>query len=220
MFDKPTRASRLRNPQKVVEYSQGQCSLRKGESNMPLNTKRALAESLKSLLRARPLSKITIADITDGCGISRMTFYYHFRDIYDLIDWICREEGSRAIAGRTDRETWQEGFCGLCRYVLENRSFFASVYHSISREQIENYLYSVIYDLLYRVVEEQSRGADIAEEDKRLIADFYKYGFAGAALDWLGGGMKETPEALTEKLSRLLAGQFSLAIANFSRGRD
>lgn len=187
---------------------------------MPLNTKRALAESLKSLLRARPLSKITIADITDGCGISRMTFYYHFRDIYDLIDWICREEGSRAIVGRTDRETWQEGFCGLCRYVLENRSFFASVYHSISREQIENYLYSVIYDLLYRVVEEQSRGADIAEEDKRLIADFYKYGFAGAALDWLGGGMKETPEALTEKLSRLLAGQFSLAIANFSRGRD
>ena len=129
---------------------------------MPLNTKRALAESLKSLLRARPLSKITIADITDGCGISRMTFYYHFRDIYDLIDWICREEGSRAIAGRTDRETWQEGFCGLCRYVLENRSFFASVYHSISREQIENYLYSVIYDLLYRVVEEQSRGAGLA----------------------------------------------------------
>ena len=150
-------------------------------------TKRALEASLKHLLLQKPLNKITINDIAEDCGINRMTFYYHFRDIYDLIDWICREEGSRAIAGRTDRETWQEGFCGLCRYVLENRSFFASVYHSISREQIENYLYSVIYDLLYRVVEEQSRGADIAEEDKRLIADFYKYGFAGAALDWLGG---------------------------------
>lgn len=48
-----------------------------------------------------------------------MTFYYHFRDIYDLIDWICREEGSRAIAGRTDRET-AGGLRGQCRYVLEN----------------------------------------------------------------------------------------------------
>ena len=42
-------------------------------------TKRALEESLKRLLLEKPLSKITIADITNDCGISRMTFYYHFR---------------------------------------------------------------------------------------------------------------------------------------------
>ena len=53
---------------------------------MPRNTKKALADSLKDLLRTRPLSKVTIADITEGCGINRMTFYYHFRDIYDLVE--------------------------------------------------------------------------------------------------------------------------------------
>ena len=52
-------------------------------------TKRALAASLKRLLAEKPLSKITISDITDDCGINRMTFYYHFQDIYDLIEWIC-----------------------------------------------------------------------------------------------------------------------------------
>ena len=49
-------------------------------------TKRALEESLKRLLLTKPLNKITIADITSDCGISRMTFYYHFQDIYDLVE--------------------------------------------------------------------------------------------------------------------------------------
>ena len=47
-------------------------------------TKRALEDSLKRLLLQKPLTKITIADLTEDCGVSRMTFYYHFQDIYDL----------------------------------------------------------------------------------------------------------------------------------------
>ena len=50
-------------------------------------TKHALAESLKKLLLKKPLNKITINDLTTDCGISRMAFYYHFKDIYDLVEW-------------------------------------------------------------------------------------------------------------------------------------
>ena len=50
-------------------------------------TKRALEESLKHMLLKKPLDKISISDITNDCGISRMTFYYHFKDIYDLVEW-------------------------------------------------------------------------------------------------------------------------------------
>ena len=55
-------------------------------------TKRALEQSLKHLLLKKPLTKITINDITEDCGINRMTFYYHFKDIYDLVEWSCLEE--------------------------------------------------------------------------------------------------------------------------------
>ena len=55
-------------------------------------TKHALEESLKRLLLKKPLTKITINDLTTDCGISRMTFYYHFKDIYDLVEWACLEE--------------------------------------------------------------------------------------------------------------------------------
>ena len=56
---------------------------------MPNTTKAALEESLKRLLLKKPLDKITITDITTDCGISRMAFYYHFKDIYDLVEWSC-----------------------------------------------------------------------------------------------------------------------------------
>lgn len=49
-------------------------------------TKRALASSLKLLLLQKPLNKITINDIAEKCGVSRMTFYYHFKDVYDLVE--------------------------------------------------------------------------------------------------------------------------------------
>ena len=55
-------------------------------------TKRALEASLKHLLLQKPLNKITINDIAEDCGINRMTFYYHFKDIYDLVEWCCEEE--------------------------------------------------------------------------------------------------------------------------------
>lgn len=47
------------------------------------------------LLLKKPLNKITINDIAEDCGINRMTFYYHFQDIYDLVEWACLEDAKR-----------------------------------------------------------------------------------------------------------------------------
>ena len=60
-------------------------------------TKRALEASLKKLLLRKPLNKITINDITEDCGVNRMTFYYHFKDIYDLVDWILVEDAAKVL---------------------------------------------------------------------------------------------------------------------------
>lgn len=74
-------------------------------------TKTALEASLKKLLLKKPLDKITIRDLTEDCGISRMTFYYHFKDIYDLVEWICYEDAAQALQGKKTYDTWQEGLC-------------------------------------------------------------------------------------------------------------
>lgn len=67
---------------------------------MSNTTKQALEASLKKVMLQKPLDKITISDITSDCGISRMAFYYHFKDIYDLVEWSCLEDAKRALQGK------------------------------------------------------------------------------------------------------------------------
>lgn len=182
---------------------------------MSQTTKRALEASLKNLLAKKPLDKITINDIAEDCGISRMTFYYHFKDIYDLIEWSCIEEASRVIEGNKTYDTWQEGFLRIFEAVLANKPFVMNVYHSVSREQIEQFLYKVTYHLLLSVVEEKASGMQVREEDKAFIADFYKYAFVGLMLDWIRKGMKEDPHRIIEDLSLLVQGSVSAALERY-----
>jgi len=181
-------------------------------SNM---TKYALEASLKKLLLQKPLDKVTISDLTNDCGISRMAFYYHFKDIYDLVEWICLEDATKALQGKKTYDSWQEGLLQIFEVVLENKSFILNVYHSISREQIENYLYKLTYGLIVDVVEEKAAGIQIAESDKRFIADFYKYSFVGIMLDWIKQGMKADYQVIAEKMSITVKGSVSNSIHNF-----
>ena len=93
--------------------------------------------------------------------------------------------------GKKTYDTWQEGLQQIFEAVLENKPFILNVYRSVKREQVENYLYSLTYQLIEGVVEEQSENLRVTEEQKKFIADFYKYSFVGVMLDWIKRGMKE-----------------------------
>ena len=73
-------------------------------------TKKALAETLKKLLSKNKLNKITIKEITEDCGVNRQTFYYHFKDIYDLLEWIYKNEEIQEIKAKTTYKNSQQGF--------------------------------------------------------------------------------------------------------------
>lgn len=175
-------------------------------------TKRALVASLKELMAEKPLDKITVTDLTEHCGVNRMTFYYHFKDIYDLVEWSCQEDASRALAGKKTYETWQQGLLQIFQAVLDNKPFILNVYRSVSREQVENYLYRVTYDLLEGVVEEKAQGMSVRQEDKELIATLYKYLFVGVMLDWIKGDMKGDPQVMVQKLELVIHGSVAAAL--------
>lgn len=175
-------------------------------------TKRALEASLKNLLLKKPLDKITINDIAEDCGINRMTFYYHFRDIFDLVEWSCVEDAGKALEGKKTYDTWQEGFLQIFEAVRANKPFIMNVYHSVSREQVENYLFRLTYDLLINVVNEEAKNMTVNEADKAFIADFYKYAFVGLMLSWINNDMRDDPETVIRHLSLLMHGNFTRAL--------
>ena len=186
-------------------------------SEASLKTLQAMAASLKRHMENKPLSRITISEICTDCGINRKTFYYHFQDIYDLVEWTCVEDGKRALQDKKTYDTWQEGMCQVFEAVLDNKPFILNVYSTVSREKIESYLYKLTYRLIADVVGEKCVGNDLPEEDKAFIAEFYKYGFVGIMLDWIGRGMKDDYKMLVERMSTTLRGNITNSIHNFEQ---
>ena len=178
-------------------------------------TKRALEQSLKNLLLKKPLTKITINDIAEDCGINRMTFYYHFKDIYDLVEWSCLEDARKALEEKKTYETWQQGFIQLFEAVRENRPFIMNVYRCVHREQVEKYLKPLVDNLLLGVINEEAAGMTVRDEDKAFIAQVYSYAFVGLMLDWIRDDMREDPEALVGRLALVLKGSVSQALGRF-----
>ena len=183
-----------------------------------MKTKKALAESLKNLLLQKPLNKITISDIADDCGINRMTFYYHFKDIYDLVEWTCAEEAAQAMEGKKTYDTWQEGFLNIFSAVQANKPLIMNVYRCVSRERIEQYLNPLICSLILGVVEEKSAEMPVSEADKRFIANFSEYAFIGVMLEWIDNNMREEPSVLVERTSRVVHGSILRALDAFRAG--
>ena len=179
-------------------------------------TKRALEQSLKNLLLKKPLTKITINDIAEDCGISRMTFYYHFKDIYDLVEWVCLEDAKRALDNKKTHDTWQQGLLQIFYAVRENKPFVMNVYHCVDKAQVEKYLRPLTDDLLMGVIEEESQGKTIRQEDKQFVAQVYSYVFIGLMLDWIRDDMKQDPEVLVKKLAAVLQNAFAEALDRLS----
>jgi probable dihydroxyacetone kinase regulator len=183
--------------------------------HMSQMTKKSFASSLKKMLSQKPLEKIKVIDITEDCEVNRQTFYYHFKDIYDLLEWIYTNEATRALDGKKTYNTWQQGFTQIFDYILENKSFVLNTFNSVSREYLERYLYNETQLLLMGVVEEKAKDMSVREKDKEFIADFYKYAFIGLLIDWIKKGMKENPVDIINRLNKLVCGNIEEALERY-----
>ena len=143
-------------------------------------TKRALEDSLKHLLLKKPVNKITINDITEDCGVNRATFYYHFQDIYALIEWSCEEDSRKALSNNTTYDTWQQGFLNILHAVEDNKvRFVDGLPHFLCeavRIRSSNFFIPRLHGLaavraIEQSVEEVIEGTGLSLHDRRPAVD-------------------------------------------------
>lgn len=90
-------------------------------------TKRALAVALKELMAEMPFEKITVAHICERCDMHRKSFYYHFKDKYDLVNWIFDTEVAAVVQAENVSPDYDEHWAFIERcfeYLYENRNFY------------------------------------------------------------------------------------------------
>ena len=163
-------------------------------------TRKAIIDSYARQLLTKPVDKITVKDIVEDCGISRNTFYYHFKDIYEVLEEILHMQEQKVIraieSGEIEAEDWKRGM----EQVVENRDVFYRLYRSARAEQVRRYFSDSAALIFNHVVEVKARGIDADEGDKELISRFYRHAFEGCLNDWLESGMKSPLDQEMERM--------------------
>ncbi len=180
-------------------------------------TKNALCDGLKTLLTRKTLDKITIKELTAHCGVNRQTFYYHFQDLYALLEYLLVREGERVLSDKRTCDNWEEGLLEVFHYLKANKNLVEHAYRYMSRERLESTLYTHVQKLLKQVIDENLHDLDVSLEDQLFIANFYKYAFVGIVLEWVKSNMKESPAFIVDHMRTLLEGSFRQSLIKFSR---
>lgn len=88
--------------------------------------KRAFAEALRRLMKKKPFSKISVTDICKQCDVSRKSFYYHFKDKYDLVDWIFYTYCGFSLEAENISDFWMF-YKKLTTYIYNNKEYYVEV---------------------------------------------------------------------------------------------
>ena len=178
------------------------------------STKLALANSLKKLLQKKFLDDITVKELVEDCEVNRQTFYYHFQDIYDLLHWFLEHETEQALQSA---ETWQEALSLALRYIQENHVVIYHVYRSTGREGLDCHFYTLSRALVLRLLKLYAGSLELEEDDRNFLAEFYMFALSGTLLRWVSEDMKEDPQVLAGRLSRLLEPEICRAAERFAQ---
>ena len=101
---------------------------------MPLDVKAAVADALLELIRRKDADKITVKDLVEVCGISRQTFYYHFKDIVDVVEWAAQQGVQRLVRESLNAATPQEALGVFVDFAVESQPLVQRLLNSQRRE--------------------------------------------------------------------------------------
>ena len=163
-------------------------------------TKRALAQAIKELMNEKPLVKISIADIVDRCQMNRQSFYYHFRDKYDLVNWIFYTELITELQNSSNKDEYEE-LKNIGRYLYDNRAFYINALKFTGQNSFYEYFGEVIYQLLKAAFNESFGNSDQSD----FNAMFYADALRACIFRWLTSGAKMPPDEFVGKIRSALA---------------
>lgn len=171
---------------------------------MATSTKEAFAAALKQVMSAKPINKITVKDLVEICGVNRQTFYYHFDDVYDLLEWVFEEDAKRVLPREIIQEYWRRDVMIFFDYLYENRGFALNVFNSNSRTYMLRFLKQRLQECIRGYSEIVSEGWNIDRQDFDFVVEFYSHGVIGLISQWMDLGMKLPTCATKERFLDML----------------
>ena len=173
---------------------------------MPVDVKGVVANAFLEMAARKDVDKITVKDLVEACGISRQTFYYHFRDIVDVLEWTARQGVDRLLAQSLKADSPREALGLFVDFAVESQPMVRRLLNSQRRDVMERIMVETVRAYLEKSVREWGVEPSLNQADWQVTLDFYACGMAGLLL---GSGCRRSQdrERLTDQLARLLSGE-------------
>ena len=166
-------------------------------------TKRKIADCVKQLMRKKEIRKITIQDIMDATNMSRQSFYYHFKDIYDVLEWIVRYDFANHIAAE-ENQTMEEWTLHLFRVLDEERPFFERVVNEIEWPKLLSPISAPIEEQIRAILPRYNR-TDAGAEVLNFCVHFVTTAYCYYLMDYVYHRKHKTDKELSDEVRSLLA---------------
>lgn len=186
---------------------------------MPQFTKNAIIESVMRLGAQKPITKVTVKDVVNDCGITRNTFYYYFRDVYDVLESVLNEEIGKLDIANGSYSEYESAFFGLTQFIYKNKKLVINLYNSLGHERTEKYLSDRLRSAVLNLVRREAAGLDAADSDLQIIAIFYEQAILGVLIKWMKNELPDDLGYVMERVEKIFAGQVRSTIENSIRNR-
>ena len=154
-------------------------------------TQKAIQNSFLKLLESKPIDHITIKDITDDCGISRNTFYYHYADLPALVEELLMQNAEELMHAYPNVESLEECLDVGARFVLDYRRAANHIYNSSHRYIYERCLMKVCRKTIATYFSVALPETILTDEEREIMIEYYKCFSFGIVADWCDNGMKD-----------------------------
>lgn len=177
-------------------------------------SKKIIANSLKKLMETESFHKISVSDIMLDCQMRRQTFYYHFKDKFELLGWIYKEETKENIIDFLEYEKWENIFDLLFDYFHQNQRFYRNAFKVIEQNSFNQYLFEHTKNLYIKIIDELLIGCKlvISEVRKNTLASFYSHGFVGTIKDWIENNCIVNPSIMSSMIKNMINNQLLLLL--------
>lgn len=154
-------------------------------------TKQAIRQAFMSLVDKQPIDHITVKDITDSCGISRNTFYYHYVDIPTLVEETFIEQAEGIIRRYPDIDSLEQALTVGAEFILQNRRAANHIINSSHRQIYEHCLMKVCRNVVAKYFDVAVPPGLLNDGERELMIDFYKCMSFGIIVDWCENDAKQ-----------------------------
>ena len=181
---------------------------------MPIDTKQMISDHLTSLLMKKNLEDITVKCLVEDCRISSQTFYYHFQDLTDVIQWKIHQRIQQSLQDSLKAASLKEAIRIFVSGAEENRKLLKKLLDSPRRAQMEGLLVQAVHSYLRELFGHRFSGSPITGADLDALLCFCSYGMTGLLLNQASQKSAADHQLLTEQLCRLLTGEMFHLIQN------